>query len=108
MMTLSLPISPHRMRILLIGLLVLFTPVILLVITIGFLLMAQSIVLNELSALEMLELYLIEVAIFGGFAYLLYRTTQTVVEEHLPASLDATEEPREADDSSESNVDKSG
>ncbi|GAA0238940.1 hypothetical protein ACFFQF_28805 [Haladaptatus pallidirubidus] len=80
-----------RSTLVIIGLLVLFIPVILLVIMVGFLSLAQGIVLAELSVVEIIELYLLEVLVFASFAYLLYRLLLTAIEKRLPGALNALE-----------------
>jgi hypothetical protein len=84
----------HR-KILVLGLL-LFTPAVLLALTVAFLFVAQSIVLADLSTVELVELYLIELVVFTAFAYLLYRVTRVAVTEHLPEADGDDRPPEEA------------
>ncbi len=72
-------------------LLVILTPVVILVLALGFLLIAQSIVLEELSLIEIIEWYLLELLLFAGSAYLLYRLMIVSVEKHLIEALNALE-----------------
>lgn len=46
---------------------------------------------GELSAIELLELYVIELVLLVAFGYLVYRLTLYVIEHRLPGSLDAAE-----------------
>lgn len=87
-----------RATLLAVGLLILFTPVVLLSITLGFLIVAEGLVFGELSYIEVLELYLIELALFAGFGYLLYRLLLFSVEHHLPELFDRLGEPTESPD----------
>lgn len=77
--------------VLVIGVLVLLAPVVILLITLSFLVLAGDLVLGRVTLLEFLELYLIELVLFTGFAYALYRLMLTLVERQLPTSLDALE-----------------
>jgi hypothetical protein len=61
-------------------LLVLFAPIVILVITLGFLRIAEGLVVGELSPLEILELYVTELVLFSVVAYGLYRASMTAVE----------------------------
>lgn len=72
-----------------IGLLVLLAPALIIVLMISFLSITGDLVLGRLSLLEFLELYLIEFVAFSLIAYGLYRLTLRLVEQRLPASLDA-------------------
>lgn len=80
-----------RGTILVIGIMLLFTPVFILVVTLGFLVVAHGLVLGELSTIELVELYLLELLLLGGFALLLYRVVSTALERHLSAALDELE-----------------
>mgnify|MGYP000415736757 CR=1 FL=1 len=55
------------------GLAVLFVPALIIVATLEFLILTGDLVLNELTPLELVELYLIDLVLFAGGAYLLYR-----------------------------------
>lgn len=93
-----IPEMPDRVVLLLVGVSVIFLPVILLGLTLGFLVFVGDLVPARLSLLELLELYVLELLVLGGFAYGLYRLVQILVVHKLPESLDALEE----DESSES------
>jgi hypothetical protein len=87
-----------RSKLVVISILLVFTPVVLLVITLGFLVTAQGLDPAEISVLELIELYLIELALFAAFGYLLYRLLIHSVENHLPQIIDrleGDEEPRQ-------------
>lgn len=87
--------SPSRIKnrtiLLLVGLLVVLTPVVILVITLFFLTFAAGLQQGEITTVELVELYAIEFVVLAAFAYLVYRLTLFVVEEHLPEALDAVE-----------------
>ncbi|NLV08709.1 hypothetical protein ACAH01_02510 [Halomicrobium sp. HM KBTZ05] len=55
------------------GLAVLFVPALIIVATLEFLILTGDLVLNELTPLQLVELYLIDLVLFAGGAYLLYR-----------------------------------
>lgn len=76
----ELPEAIRRGQSLLLVLLVLFTPIVILVITLGFLQIAEGLVLGELSPFELLELYVIELVLFAVIAYSLYRASMTAME----------------------------
>lgn len=61
------------------GLLLVTMPAVTLAVAYAVLLATQSAVANRLTPLELMELYLIELAAFAVFGYLLYRLTQYVV-----------------------------
>lgn len=88
------PGVPDRLVVLFIGVSVLFFPIILLTLTLGFLVFVGDLSFARLSPLELLELYVLELAASAAFAYGLYRLTRRFVTHTLPASLDAV---READ-----------
>lgn len=87
--------SPSRIRkrttLLLIGLLVVLTPVAILLVTFSFLTFAAGLEQGEVTTIELIELYAIEAVLLAAFAYLVYRLTLFVVEERLPEALDAVE-----------------
>lgn len=83
--------SRDRIAILAYGVLVLFAPVMILVLTLGFLSLTGDLVLGRVTPLEFLELYVIELVLVVGFGYGLYRLTLWVVRHRLPAELDALE-----------------
>jgi len=55
------------------GLAVLFVPALIILTTLEFLILTGDLVFSDLSVIELLELYLIELVVFAGGAYLLYR-----------------------------------
>lgn len=85
------PVSKDQFTILMTGLLVLFGPVVILGGTIAFLTFAQGYDRSEISIIELAELYVIEFVLVVVFGYLVYRLTLYMVEQRLPASLDAIE-----------------
>lgn len=89
--------SRDRFVILLTCLLVLFGPAVILTVALAFLTFTGGLARGEVSAIELLELYVIELVLLAGFGYLVYRLTRYLVEHRLPASLDAVE--RQSDSS---------
>lgn len=89
--------SPNTLTLLAIGLLVLLAPALILFLTITFLSFTGDLVLRRMSLLEFLELYLIDLLLFAGFAYGLYRLTQHLVEQKLPGMMDELERSDGAD-----------
>jgi len=89
--------------------LILFTPVVILTLTLGFLSYTGDLVLGRVTPLEFIEIYIIELIVIGGLGYGIYRLTLWVAEHRLPAVLDALED-RDAvetpDDSEDSDGDK--
>lgn len=64
-----------RFWLLVIGLLVVTMPALVLVVVYAVLLATQSVLIGQITLLEAAELYVIEVAAFALFSYLLYRLT---------------------------------
>lgn len=83
--------SRDHVVVLLIGLLVTLAPALLLALTVGFLVLTGDLVLGRLTPLEFIELYIIDLLLFVGAGYGVYRLTLWTVENRLPASLDALE-----------------
>jgi len=77
---------------LIVGVLLLFVPVLILVATLAFLLIAEGLVLGELSVVELLELYVIELLLLAGGAYLLFRLLGYSIDTRLPDAPDADED----------------
>lgn len=92
---------PDRVVIILIGLLVILTPAVFLTITIGFLLVTDDLAAGRITLLELLELYIIDLAIMAVVAYGLYRLTHMMVVHRLPDSLEARDRKRSEDTGSE-------
>jgi hypothetical protein len=67
--------KPDRLWLLLTGLLVVTMPALTLVVAAGALSATRSVAIGQLTAVEAVELYLVEVAAFAVFSYLLYRLT---------------------------------
>lgn len=85
------PRSKDTFTILLTGLLILFGPVVILAGTITFLTFAQGYDSSEISTVELVELYVLELVLVVVFGYVVYRLTLYMVEQRLPGSLTAIE-----------------
>lgn len=85
------PYIPDRIVVLVILLLVVLAPILIIILTLAFLVLIGDLLLGQLTPLELLELYIIDLVLFAGFAYGLYRLTLTLVKRKLPASMDALE-----------------
>jgi hypothetical protein len=79
------PESRDRLGLLAIGLLVLLGPVLILVLTLAALVFFGDLVLGRLTPVEFLELYIIELLLFTGFGYGIYRLTLWLVVHKAPA-----------------------
>lgn len=91
-----IPDDPQdRIVFLLLGLLVVLAPIVLLVLTLGFLVITGDLVLGRVTPLAFLELYVIDLTVLLVVGYAVYRLTLWLVTERLPASLedDEAEEP---------------
>jgi hypothetical protein len=89
--------SRERLGLIAIGLLVLLGPVLILVLTIEVLILFGDLTLSEISLIEFLELYIIDLIVFVGLAYGIYRLTLWLVENRLAVSLN-THEARDAEE----------
>jgi len=78
----------NTLVVLLVGLFLLFAPALFVVATLEFLILSGDLVLSEISPLEFLELYIIDLALFAGVGYGIYRLTLWVVTNRLPESFD--------------------
>jgi hypothetical protein len=87
----------RRGKLLIVGLLLLFVPVLILVATLGFLLVAEGLVLGELSVVELLELYVVELLLSAAGAYLLFRLLGYSIDSHLLGTPEESEERAGAD-----------
>lgn len=94
-----------RLVVLAIGLLIVLGPVVLLVLTLGFLMLTGDLLVNQVTPIEFLELYVIDLLLFSVFGYGFYRLTLTMVERHLPTSLDALDEEDAERDATEASDD---
>lgn len=81
----------NRTVVLAIGLLVVLAPMVIIFFTLSFLSLTGDLVVGRLTLLEFLELYVLDLVLFGAFAYGLYRLTLRLIGTELPASLDALE-----------------
>ncbi|WP_227133387.1 hypothetical protein [Halorubellus salinus] len=86
-------LSPPRNRLIAIaiGLLLLFTPAILIILSFAVLSLTTEIVLDQITPLVFVELYLLDLLLFVAFGYGVYRVTIWVVTNRIPDSLDAIE-----------------
>jgi hypothetical protein len=82
---------PDNLLLLAIGILILIAPVVIIVLTVGLLVYTGSLILEGVTPLVFLELYLIDLVLVAAFAYGLYRLTRVLVMHRLPESLDALE-----------------
>jgi len=83
--------SQNRIVLLFLGLLVLLAPIVLLVLTLGFLVITGDLVLGRVAPLAFLELYVIDLAVLLAVGYGVYRLTLWLVAHRLPESLDDLE-----------------
>lgn len=81
--------SRNRLVLLSYGLLIVLAPVVFLFLTLGFLTFTGDLVLSQLTLLEFVELYIIELVVVVAFGYGIYRLTLWVAESRLPVLLDA-------------------
>jgi len=91
--------SRDRLIPIVIGLVVLFAPVLILALTLEVLILTGDLVLGELTLVALLELYLIDLVAFVALAYVIYRLTLWLVEHR---SLESVEQPDAADTLSQS------
>jgi len=95
----SVPSSDSRTRRVLLatGILVRLGPVLIPVFTLGALTFFRDLVLGRVTFIELLEPYLVELVVFIGFAYGVYRLTLWAVREPLPTAIEALDEETDAD-----------
>lgn len=84
--------SRERFIVFAIGFLVLLGPMLILVLTLAALVLLGDLALGRISLFDFLELYIIDLTLFVGLAYGIYRLTFWVVETRLPESLETLEE----------------
>ncbi|WP_211226033.1 hypothetical protein [Haloplanus natans] len=87
----------RRTKLVVVGVLLLLVPALILVATLGFLLVAEGLVLGELSLLELLELYVIELLLIAAIAYALYRLLGRSIRRVVLAPTDAGRADDDAD-----------
>ncbi|MDT3434566.1 hypothetical protein [Haloarcula sp. 1CSR25-25] len=94
-----MPVSPSQKRIalLVIGLVVLFAPALFVVATLEFLILSGDLALSEITLVEFLELYLIDLVLFVVLGYGVYRLTFWLIENQLPDALDGVDETETVD-----------
>ena len=89
----------RRLSIVLIALLVVFTPALILVATLEALFLLGEITLSDISTIEFIELYLLDLGLLVLFALAVYQVAKYVVGEQLPAPIAEVEsDDRPADD----------
>lgn len=88
-----MPVSPSQKRIalLVIGLVVLFAPALFVLATLEFLILSGNLALSEISVLEFVELYLIDLVLLVLLGYGVYRLTFWLIQDQLPDALDTVD-----------------
>jgi len=88
-----MPVSPSQKRIalLVIGLVILFAPALFVLATLEFLILSGDLALSEISLLEFVELYLIDLVLFVLLGYGVYRLTFWLIQDQLPDALDTVD-----------------
>ncbi|EMA23781.1 hypothetical protein [Haloarcula argentinensis] len=88
-----MPASPSQKRIalLVIGLVILFAPALFILATLEFLILTGNLALSEVSLLEIVELYLIDLVLFVLLGYGVYRLTFWLIKDRLPDTLDTVD-----------------
>ena len=81
-------IRPDRVWLFVTGVLLVTMPAITLVVAYATLSATRSALLAELTLIEAVELYLVELAAFAAFSYLLYRLTRYTSSRHEAATVD--------------------
>jgi hypothetical protein len=89
-----MPVSPSqkRLALLVIGLVILFAPALFVVATLEFLILSGDLALSDISLVEFLELYLIDLVLFVALGYGVYRVTFWLIETRLPDALETVDE----------------
>jgi hypothetical protein len=82
------PKARNNLVLLAIGLLVLLGPVAILAATLAALTLLGDVALGEITPVAFLELYVIDLVLFVGFGYGIYRLTLWLVSDRLPAQFD--------------------
>ena len=82
---------PDTFVVVAISLLVLLAPAVLIGMTVGLLVYTGDLILEGVTLLVFLELYLVEIVFFAAFTYVLYWLTKLLVVHRLPASMSALE-----------------
>lgn len=94
-------IDPGRrdwLTLVLIGLAILLMPAVFLLLTLEALILFGDIELADLTLVQLVELYLLDLAVLLAFAYAVYRVTLYAVEEQLPKTLDRIDAEERRDD----------
>lgn len=79
-----------RLVLISIGLLVVLGPVVVLGFTLGALSLLGGVAFGRITAIELVELYIVDLLLLLGFAYGIYRLTLRMVRRQLPEADDAT------------------
>lgn len=81
--------SRDRLVLLGIGLLVLLGPVVIIVLTLGALVLFGALAVGDVTFVELVELYLLELVLFVGFSYGVYRLSLWLIRNQLPGPSDS-------------------
>lgn len=81
----------QRGWLLLIGLVLLFLPAAFLMVTLLILIAGRNIVVNDLTPVRIFELYLVKLALYTVFLFVLYWVVTNIFEYQIPAALDKIE-----------------
>lgn len=84
--------SREQLALMAIGVLVLLGPVLILFATLEVLILFGDLEFNQLTLVEFLELYIIDLVLFVGLAYGIYRLTLWLVRNQVPPSLNSHDE----------------
>ena len=90
-----------RLSLLIIGILLIFAPAFFVLLTLEFLILSGDLLLSEVTPLELLELYILDLVFLLLFAYAVYRVTSWTFEHRLPSVLDEFESPEDDSDADE-------
>lgn len=83
--------SRERLVLFAIGLLILLGPVLILAVTLEILILFGDLELSQITLVEFIELYIIDLVLFSGLAYGIYRLILWLIEHQLPKSIDTLE-----------------
>ena len=99
----ALPKFPERGRFLVVSVILLFIPAIFLMVTLLILIIGRNILVNDLTFARTAELYLVKVALFTVFLFVLYKILENVSEQQIPEILDAADRRKREEESPENN-----
>ncbi|MFA1611569.1 hypothetical protein [Halobellus rubicundus] len=83
--------SRERLPLIAIGFLVLFGPAVILVITLEILILFGDLELSQITPVKFIELYIVDLILFTGLGYGIYRSSLWLVKNKLPPSPDAVD-----------------